>query len=337
MADDVNRFIKLLDQALPFLAASPPLLKYWIYILIILNAVTVAGVTIAYLSSKTSRLEKTALTYFSIERPANGESIPLGEDHAWMLEGNFPIASEGGKIDVTVSKLPNRHKIPQTGLVRFSSARGKWLFDSAKFDGPGSYEIVVTAELGKQTDYQLIKVTCLAKAEAYTRAIELDRARRGAPKVVTPSHDIDLREVKRRLYSLQEQFFQEYPGNLDEALKIVFKTFDIIDPVLPVFPNDYELQNFRAYSFKNYAMVSRDLGREDDFKSALGESERMFEAIRQQKPRDASAWNGLGSIALLRNDPKTALQYIDQALKIQPDYDLARQDRDTALRMLNKK
>jgi hypothetical protein len=157
MADDVNRFIKLLDQALPFLAASPPLLKYWIYILIILNAVTVAGVTIAYLSSKTSRLEKTALTYFSIERPANGEIIPLGEDHAWMLEGNFPITSEERKIKVTVLKLPQRREIPQTGTPYISSARGTWSFDSAKFDGSGSYEIVVEAGIGKETDNNKIE------------------------------------------------------------------------------------------------------------------------------------------------------------------------------------
>ena len=124
---------------------------------------------------------------------------------------------------------------------------------------------------------------------------------------------------------------------MDEALKIVFKTLDIVDPVLPIFPNDYDLQNFRAYSFNNYAMVSRDLGREDDFKNALSESERMFEAIRQQNPYDASAWNGLGTIALLRHDPRTALQYIDRALEIQPGYNEARQDRDLALRMLNEK
>jgi hypothetical protein len=338
MADDVNRFIKLLDQVLPFLAASPPLLKYWIYILIILNAVTIGGVTIAYLSSKASRLEKTALTYFSIDRPADGENIPLGEDQAWMIEGNFPIASEEGKIDVTVRRLPQRHPIPQTGLVHFSSARGRWRFDSAKFDGSGSYEILVNAQLGKEKDFKWVNVTCLAKDEAYSRAIERDRARRGTSKVITPtSHEIALPEVKSRLYDLQNQFFQKYPGDLDEALKIEFKTLDIVDPVLPIFPNDYELQNYRAYTFKNYAMVSRDLGHEDDFKNALSESERMFEAIRQQDPNDANAWNGLGSVALLREDPRTALQYIERALEIQPDHNHARHDRDLALRMLNKK
>ena len=43
MAEDANRFIKLLDQVLPFLAASPTLLKYWIYILILLNAATIGA------------------------------------------------------------------------------------------------------------------------------------------------------------------------------------------------------------------------------------------------------------------------------------------------------
>jgi tetratricopeptide (TPR) repeat protein len=98
------------------------------------------------------------------------------------------------------------------------------------------------------------------------------------------------------------------------------------------------LQNFRAYAYKNYAMIMHDLGRKEAFEGALNESEVMFEAIRQQHPADkverAGAWNGLGSIALLREDPRTALLYIEKALEILPDYPQAKEDRELALKML---
>jgi tetratricopeptide (TPR) repeat protein len=83
-------------------------------------------------------------------------------------------------------------------------------------------------------------------------------------------------------------------------------------------------------------MVMRARGNDDQFKHALSEAEKMFETIRQQEPDDPSAWNGLGNVALLRNDPSSALNYIDRALEIRPDYEAARNDRTLALRMLQE-
>jgi len=63
----------------------------------------------------------------------------------------------------------------------------------------------------------------------------------------------------------------------------------------------------------------------------------MFEIIREQKPDDPGAWNGLGSVALLQGDPARALTYIDRALEILPDYPEAKHDRAIAVQMLKQK
>jgi hypothetical protein len=49
---------------------------------------------------------------------------------------------------------------------------------------------------------------------------------------------------------------------------------------------------------------------------------------------DPSAWNGLGNIAMLKGNPQLALQYIDQAIQIEPGYADALRDREGVRRML---
>ena len=79
------------------------------------------------------------------------------------------------------------------------------------------------------------------------------------------------------------------------------------------------------------------LNRHDESKRALDEAYRTFEAVRDQNPQDAGAWNGLGSIYLLRRNPEKALQYINIALQISPNYQDAKIDRNTALQLINDK
>jgi tetratricopeptide (TPR) repeat protein len=135
---------------------------------------------------------------------------------------------------------------------------------------------------------------------------------------------------------LQNDFFKLFPGDLDGAEANIFRTLDLLDPVLPSHPNDWFLQNVRAYAFKNYAMVMRNRGKLEGFDHALDEAEKMFEIVRQQQPDDPAAWNGLGSVALLRGQPDHALAYIDRALEIQPNYGAAKHDREIALQMLKR-
>ena len=81
----------------------------------------------------------------------------------------------------------------------------------------------------------------------------------------------------------------------------------------------------------------RNRGNVKEFQRALAEAEKMFEIIREQKPDDPGAWNGLGSVAILKGDPESAIMYIDRALELNPNYEAARHDREIAVRMLEHK
>ena len=286
----------------------------------------------------------TTFEVFSIDRPAPDEQLPLGTSQTWMLEGRLQLASgapaEGDvpTIDVEVFTLPERHPVPQDGQVRLSTERGLWRFESARFAGEGDYEVLATVSFGDKSDWRSVNVECLSKGAAFRKAIENDRAVRGVGALIDATMDASqLAALKQELYALQEDFFRLFPGDLDGAEAKIVRTLDLLDPVLPSHPNDWFLQNLRAYAFKNYAMVMRNKGKVEAFDHALDEAESMFEIVRQQQPDDPAAWNGLGSVALLRGEPDHALVYIDRALEIQPDYGAARHDREIALQMLKER
>jgi tetratricopeptide (TPR) repeat protein len=277
-----------------------------------------------------------SLAGFTVDRPVDNAELPLDDSQNWIIEGKFPKDLEAkARINVEVFKLPERESIAQTGKLRLSTVQGFWSFAPVDFADVGEYEIVVSVYAGGEQDYRLINVRFLEKATVYKNSIQKERARRGAPPlVVAKPEEVSLDQLKEDLYHTQQQFFELYPQDLDGAQENISKIFDMLDPVLPVFPDDFYLQNVRAYNFKNNALVMNQLNQTEDFETALNEAERMFEAIRQQDPEDASAWNGLGSIALLRRDPEKALYYINRALELEPDYLEAIHDRDVALEML---
>ena len=223
--------------------------------------------------------------------------------------------------------------------MRISTERGIWRFESAQFSGEGSYEILATISIGDRSDWRSVTVKCIPKEIAYQRAIERDRKIRGTSAVdAVKLGSAQLSVLKGELIKLQQEFFVLLrAGDLDGAEANVTKTLDLLDPVLPKYPNDWQLQNVRAYTFKNLAMVMRNRGNVKEFHRALAEAERMFEIIREQKPDDPGAWNGLGSVAILQGDPESALVYIDRALDLYPDYKAAKHDREIAVRMLKQK
>ena len=76
-------------------------------------------------------------------------------------------------------------------------------------------------------------------------------------------------------------------------------------------------------------MLMRDRNQKDECSRALAEAEKMFRAVLDQNPADAGAWNGLGSVVGLSGNFKKALEYVEKALEIEPDYKEAIQDRKT--------
>ena len=310
-------------------------------------AVAALGVFTVFLSWPDGAIDRPpTLGEFSIDRPANKELIPLVQGDSWIIEGRlrgetFTQSGQGTpKIAIEVFRLPDRQSIPQDGRVRVSTERGLWRFESAKFDGAGTYEVVATLALGDKNDFHSVVVDCRPKADVYTQLIDVDRAQRGAPKVERgPRAAGWLAALKTELYRLQSDFWSAYRDrqDLDAAQAVLVRTFDLLDPAIPLFSDDIYLQNARAFAFKNYALVMRDRGNHPEFERALAESERMFAAVRQQSPEDAVVWNGLGSVAALRNDPVRALEYIDRALELEPNYPEARADREEVLMALKRR
>ena len=85
---------------------------------------------------------------------------------------------------------------------------------------------------------------------------------------------------------------------------------------------------------QNEAMALLRLGRNDEDETALTQGETVFRSMLDEKPDDASAWNGLGSIQAVREDYEQALEYIERALQIAPDYPAALQDKKRILQQI---
>lgn len=343
MGSDANKFTHYLDQFLPFLESAPIWLKMWIYILIVLSFLTLAAISISYLATKDRRISESSLKYFSVINPQDKGEIPLGESQTWILEGKFPVIEDDElartvRIEVDVFETePVRKEIDQSGKIRISTIDGIWSYESARFAGEGLHEIVVSAFVGARNVYRRLKVNCIAKSASYRKSIENDRQIRGAQKLVLANPDeVSLPTVYQELYKMQNDFFVHFPRDLEQSQITISQTLEIVDGLLPQFPNDLYLQNVRAYTFKNYAMVMEQVNRQTEFERALNEAAGMFEAIREQNPRDAAAWNGLGSVFLLRRDPQTALRYINRALEISPNYKEALHDKNIALTMIEE-
>jgi hypothetical protein len=299
---------------------------------------------IGYISFKPSN-RVPVFEIFSIDSPSNGQEIPLGETPTRMVEGRLKLTDEikevnrKPNIEVEVIRLPGGEPVlPQSGRVVYSTERGFWEFNTARFSGEGRYKVRATVSVDGWTDFQSVLVKCTSKGTAFEQAIKKDREARGAPTLGTVNIDAtQLPRIKRELHALQQEFFRLFPGDLDGAESNIARTLDLLDPMLPSYPNDWYLQNVRAYTFKNYAMVMRNRGNADEFRRALEEADGMFKTIREQKPDDAGAWNGLGSVSLLKGEPERALVYIDRALEILPNYDAAIHDRKIAVKMIEAK
>ena len=92
----------------------------------------------------------------------------------------------------------------------------------------------------------------------------------------------------------------------------------------------------RGYLYKNEAMALIQLGRYDESESALNKGESIFQTMLDERPRDAGALNGLGSIEIVRGNYEKAHEFVDKALEILPDYQAAQKDHKLILQRLGE-
>lgn len=154
-------------------------------------------------------------------------------------------------------------------------------------------------------------------------------------ELVLPTiEQMPLRYAKQELREMQHRYFELLDTNTADALEHAQKTQAYLDRVLPLYPQDPELKVTRGYLFKNEAMALLRLGRYDESEVALNDGERTFRIMIEEQPRDAGAWNGLGSVEAVRGNYEEALGYIDRALEIHPDDPAALADREQILRVI---
>ncbi len=145
-----------------------------------------------------------------------------------------------------------------------------------------------------------------------------------------------LAEIHTELWQQQERYFALLDATPARALAQAQRTLRLLDRVCPRHPQDGDLQLTRGYSHKNVAQALQRLGRGDEAGAALDTAERTFRTALAERPADAGAWNGLGSVLALRGRLREALRCVDKALKLQPDYPAAQADRAQLLAALGR-
>jgi tetratricopeptide (TPR) repeat protein len=142
---------------------------------------------------------------------------------------------------------------------------------------------------------------------------------------------LSLPQAQQELREKQLRYFEILPHNAAGALELAQQALAFLDRVSPLYPHDPYLQLVRGYFHKNEAMALRNLGRYEEFEKALNEAERVFDTMIRERPADAGAWNGKGSVEALRGNFKEALRFIDRALEIDPNFEAAKKDREEIL------
>ena len=141
-------------------------------------------------------------------------------------------------------------------------------------------------------------------------------------------------EPLKRLYEKLGQFQGDYFSVLArpaQALDVARQTLELLDDQTPHYPHEPILQIVRGYTYKNEAMALRDLNDQAGFEQSLARAEAVFRAMRSEtEVQTAAAYNGLGSVEMLRGRMRPGKAWINRALKLWPDYPEAIQDLRTA-------
>lgn len=145
-----------------------------------------------------------------------------------------------------------------------------------------------------------------------------------------------LAQIHQRLDDEQQRYFAQLDGYPRQALATARTTLRLLNRACPRHPQDAPLQLVRGYCHKNIAMALQRLQRGDEAAAALDAAQRSFSTALRERPLDAGAWNGLGSVAALRGQLKPALRYVNKALALQPLYPAALHDRQQLLAALGR-
>lgn len=140
-----------------------------------------------------------------------------------------------------------------------------------------------------------------------------------------------IEQIYGELVAEQNRYFEVLDPSPASALAVAQATLKKLDRVCPRHPHDAWLQITRGYTHKNVAQALVRLRRADRAAASLDRAESTFRTAIAERPRDAGAWNGLGSVEAVRGHLPQALGYVNRSLAIQPDYPEALHDRAAIL------
>jgi tetratricopeptide (TPR) repeat protein len=143
-----------------------------------------------------------------------------------------------------------------------------------------------------------------------------------------------LEQVHHRLQQEQSRYFELLDQHPQQALTLARATLKTLNRVCPLHPQDSDLQLVRGYTHKNVAMALQRRGQWEGAEQALEEAWRTFSTATRERPADAGAWNGMGSVCVVRGQLKQSLRYIERALRLHPGYPAALQDKAAVLAAL---
>ncbi len=148
------------------------------------------------------------------------------------------------------------------------------------------------------------------------------------PSVESIESWMDQREpIIREVASAQSKYMDALQGNdLTTAEVALAQSEAELEKALNKLPDDLMVLNLKGYHHKNLAINYSQAKQDDKVPAELAKAEQTFQQIIKLNPKDASALNGLGSVAIMRNDLDQAETYINRALEIEPNYPEAQHD-----------
>jgi TIR domain-containing protein/tetratricopeptide repeat protein len=147
-----------------------------------------------------------------------------------------------------------------------------------------------------------------------------------------------LENIQLELYRLQQEFFaaleqQQGPAT---ALDVAQRTLALLDRVSPLYPDDTYLQAVRGYTHKNLAIALPRFERYEEADSHLSVADQVFSTLREEFPKDPSAWDGKGSVEYMKGNLVEARRCFERALELKPDYQEARENLTALLQELDQ-
>ena len=91
----------------------------------------------------------------------------------------------------------------------------------------------------------------------------------------------------------------------------------------------------RGYMWKDWALVSRKLKRDEDTELYLRNAEKAFKRALNRRPTEG-AYNGLGSVYIMQGNLESAEREIRNALRLNPNYAAAKHDLELVQRLRNR-